>query len=1028
MSSYYSLLYQQIGPIDSLKVVSADAFMYVSTTGNDTSGTGSTAAPFRTLKKAVSFAREHLILGDATLTIRLLPGEYTIDENLDLYHPQGANLVIEGDPDAFKQRVVWRVQNYNWNIANFAQGGHGATLSLFDGTTSGCTFHGFTASDNGKYFTIVNASVGSRSGYATDSNGISLSSESTYDPIFYGDRFFNHGYSYEEGNAILGLGKIGSAEHDPYTISARFTCINYDGRCPAWQTNGGLGNGSPVWAGLGSNYPETQYSQPNGYYGTSTWRNESGDISYPPKPSGAAHISTDPFIMSTYPVVIRSAYNRNTGTLYLKNGNLKAIRNIMFVANELPYISATANHTQAISAFTDNKLAHDTNGTGLLLENSSVGIRHLGFYGMGTAISAHGSKITKYSESTVDISSLPQTGSEVGGTVRKAILNSLDNAPIICTANCQNGIVAKNSTVDFTDSSGTSREYLTDHRDSTVHISALSKPISLFGSTLKTTSVVADTHSMIPAFKMDVVVPVFSAMPENAFDNYAGKTAFWSAYPLAKAFVNLSDSGRQEIGIINYITQSNAGITGIGGITLGATYIGSVSPTEYKRYTIHGLKTASEGLGGLAYMTEHDVRNGITTEYGLLQTGGALEIEFYADNSATTVASYYGLQRNGIVVRGITGSTYGIVGTNSSQFSNCLQSFSSYGADGTYLGNYFEDRKSCVQAFDGSSVVAEKALVLNNTGAVSVEVAKNSSLIVGDGIISANKSLGVQGTGTTDGRVGSMNYNSGAVCITGYALAGIHCWDNSKAIIGTVFTKHPTSVNCFQENDLSLGNKVIKLEQSSQAIVGSLYSLLSPGNASVLATSSSQTRTTLGSGYWRSRTGIGYGFVPFDSSRPNGFVSVEKNSSLILEVASGAKVFHFDGGSPNWSGGANFRNVSLITAKADSSVLVGDVQQSTTAYTNSNLGTAFTVDGRTAASSRIATRSNGTAVSVYATPTNNRAWVGFGATASNFQIHDVNIGNYSDTLTNSNGQKDVPPLEGVTYCTSFSGFSRIIGI
>lgn len=977
----------------------------------------------------MDYAREHLILGTSTLTIRLMPGEYTLTSNTDLYHPQGSNIIIEGDPSSFRQRTLWRVQDYTWSLPNFAGGGHTGTISLFDGaTTSGCTFHGFTAANNGTYFSIVNAALGSRSGYYTvgtsATGGVSAPAASSYDPVFYGDRFFNHGFSYEDGNAVLGIGRILSAGISPHTLNVEFSNLNYDGRCPAWHLNGGLGNATPTWAGLANNYPETQYSQPNGYYGSSGWRNENGNVAFPPNPS-VAHITPDPFVVSTYPVVIRANYGSNVGTLYLKNGALKGLRNIMFASGNSPYTlfngvtGATANHSQAISAFTDNGLDHDTNGVGLYLENATIGIRHLGFNGLGTAISAHGSKITKYSEQTVD------TGSSTSPTVRYATLNSLDNAPVLCTSKCANGIVAKNTIIDFTDGSGTGQEYLKDHCDASVYVSALSKPVALFGSELKATTLVANTHSMVPSFKMDVVVPLISGLTSTMFVGQAGKTGFWSSYPLAKAFVNVAGSGRQELGAINFVTESASAISGIAGSTVGVTYIGA-TPAGYRRYTLHGLKTAPTGLN---FMTVNDVRNGITTSFGTPQYGGTLEVEFYSNNSGSAVSSYYAIGRNCLVISGSTGTTYSVLGSTSGTtfaFVNYVQSMSSYGTDGTYLGNYFENRKTTLQAFDGSSVMIEKALVVDNGGAVAVEIAKNSSLIVGDGIVSANKTLGVQGSGQTDGTVGAMNYNSGSVCITGYAYSGVHCWDNSNAVMGTLFTKHPTAVNCFEDGDLVPSGKVLKIEQCSRGIVGNLYSLLSVGNSSAIATSSAQTVSSTGTGHWKSRTGVGYGFAQFDTSRLNGAISVEKDSSLMLELSTGGKVFHHDGGSPVWAGSATTaRNASLLTAKSSSTIMIGNVKQSGASYANSGTATSFTVDGRTASASKIATRSSGSDVSVYGT-SNVRVWAGL--TSTNISVHDVNIGNYITSLVNSNGEKDVPPPLGVTYCSSFNGFSRILGI
>jgi hypothetical protein len=158
----------QVPNIANLRRIDSDTVIYVSPSGNDSTGVGTTAAPYQSLGKAMSVAREYTIAGTAVLTVRLLRGEYTLSSNIDLYHPQGANLVIEGDPDAFRQRTVWQVANYTWNLANFAGGGHTGTIRVFDGTTAGTTFHGFTAVDQGMYFTIVNAAIGARSNYKTN--------------------------------------------------------------------------------------------------------------------------------------------------------------------------------------------------------------------------------------------------------------------------------------------------------------------------------------------------------------------------------------------------------------------------------------------------------------------------------------------------------------------------------------------------------------------------------------------------------------------------------------------------------------------------------------------------------------------------------------------------------------------------------------------------------------------------------------------------------------------------------------------
>jgi len=252
-------------PLANLKTIAEDTVIYVSTTGNDGTGDGSVSAPYATLSRAMDVARESIIVGNATLTIRLLKGNYPLDTNIDLYHPQGNNLVIEGDPAAFAQRVISSVSSYASSLS-FLNRGTSFRVALWNGATTGNALnHGFTTSGSASnlnnisngYFTITNGRLGSRSDYSGD--GIAVNAPNSYSMLFHGDRFFNHGCCYEYSGAVMGIGRFNTTfslplnEVDVYTYN-----IGYDGRCPAWHNGGGINN-TVSWGGVASNYPETQY-------------------------------------------------------------------------------------------------------------------------------------------------------------------------------------------------------------------------------------------------------------------------------------------------------------------------------------------------------------------------------------------------------------------------------------------------------------------------------------------------------------------------------------------------------------------------------------------------------------------------------------------------------------------------------------------------------------------------------------------------------------------------------------------------
>ena len=1006
MSNYSPLPSVGNNPLADLKYVAEDTVIYVSPNGNDSLGDGTLSNPYKTFAHAMFKAREYTIIGNNTLTVRLLRGEYTLSDSVDLYHPQGSNLIIEGDPAEFKQRLVHSVKNYTWSVDNFSGGGHGLTLGLWDGTTIGTpTQHGFSSVDNGTYFTITNAALGSRSVF--NATGIAVNTNN-YTDTFFGDRFFNHGYSYEYSNAILGIGRVNRANSSTTEIQAWTHNLGYDGRCPAWHENGGLNN-NLSWGNVPNNYPETQYSTPNGYYGLESWRSNN-NVAYPVK-GAQAHITNDPIMLSTYPVVLRASYTNNTGTLYLKNGNLKAIRNILFLGDTPPFVpangstaGATANISMSISAFskqTDsyqnrvNRTIYESDGTGLYLENATVGIRHLGFSGVGIAVACYGSKISKYSEDTIS------NVSSTSHTIRNAVFGELDNSPILCASKCQYGMVAKNSQVNFSDSSGLLNQYRSDRRECGVHISARQKGIVLFNTDMDATSMWVEMSSLVPNFKLDVTVPVFpgttiDGSQEVAFIRHANSSSFWNAYPRAELFIQPSGEAEQRIGYINYVSSSTlaypqygnpANITGV--TTSAASVI--ASPTNYSGYRIHGLLTAPAGL---SYMRSEDLWSGVCAG-----AGGTLTMRFYSNNSGTVKTSEYSIGKTSLRLSGKNGQQFGLNNLQQGSDSRHLfgaafvWDYKTHGSPDTYGGQYSDHIAAGVHLDDGSKLTIEKILTVNNGGCPAVYVTNQSTLCIGQAQASPESAASFL-INTPSLNAGPTNF-SGALCITGYAARALEI-NSSEARIAALFVKHPGALNPdplyqteFTANNVPPLGRALHATHNSRVFVNEMFVLGLPGYSDV------QPTNVAGTGLFSSRTAR-YGYNTPRSSVLNtrmeyATVYADNGSSILLGVngiSAGYYSFALDGGTANYIGTASsiagnvpYRNHAIFAADTQSVILVSNIYNQTN---NASLPTFALLSGRVIQDTRagnariLATRSRnaGANTSIYNTTGVTRPWLG----------------------------------------------------
>lgn len=463
-----------ISNVPNLRAIDTDTYIYISppnnglgktgsagswtgiTWGNDTSGDGTLAKPFATLKRAWQAAQEYLIQGDAILYIQFQKGiyGYTYDANTvttnpfpdNLFHPQGDRVVIQGDPAGLKQRYLYRVSDYSWDLSRWTHYGHTGTVNLWRaqhayGDTaasypggSGNTAHGFTAEDNLGYVAISNAAMGAVRDrtYQDPYNGVHSGNKYEY-AHNWGRAHFNHGLSYEEATAITGLARIEDASTNQYNLRLQFKNINLDGRVNTYPMESAVVNGRIPpglgtvlsYGGMSYNYPEPQYAVPNGFYGptfgvnadntqvTPAWAttnvvsyglnpNLGVNIIYPSRGGGEVHVTDDPHILSNYPVVIKvysanaSGENCKPVPFVLDGCRLRSIRNLMLVNGDIEGKSYTQLNTGATLAPANGLqglryIGGDGNRTFArqcmtLRRGAQASIRHLGMLGWGNGI------------------------------------------------------------------------------------------------------------------------------------------------------------------------------------------------------------------------------------------------------------------------------------------------------------------------------------------------------------------------------------------------------------------------------------------------------------------------------------------------------------------------------------------------------------------------------------------------------------------------------------------------------------------
>jgi hypothetical protein len=1060
-------------PTFTQKTTSADVVIWVDYTNGSDNNPGTVDLPVRHLRVGMDLARNYIPLEDAIIYVRLKAGQHALDNQaVDLYHPYGDKVIVEGDPAAFRQRLVWGVDEYTWSIANFMGGGHTGTVRLFDaGNTAaasaspGVTLHGFTATNVGQFFCITNGEQGPRGGFIMNSTndynsdagfritsgirdeGNYLGSPPRHSFTRVGDAFFNHGISFEDANSILGIGRIRDAS-SAATLGVEFRNLNIDSRVPAVHLNGGRNN-STAWGGISNNYPSSQYGDPVGFYGQRgalniavPWKS-AGGVAYPvigDLPAAAQQQRTDaPFTLSTYPVSIRGRFTASSmDKLVLRKGKLRALRNIMFTSNILPHVSNDASNTTSISplglSFSDAADGGATSGylgalsslvTGyggeggygvdiaspLMLENAEVGIRHLGFANVGVGVVAHNSTIRAYNSVTIHTDLNAPTISR--NRLNYTVMGSLDNAPVICTSNCDTGMHLVSCDVDLDDPVG---GVCTNHyscRDHTVRLHGKRTALYARNTVFKAGTVVLDNTSLPLNFFAFVAPDSYTGLASSVGETRAN----WitgtdiTEYKYATLSYQLPGDTRRVIGVLtdtqNVLRSGSypnygAGFFGVSGSTAGATPVGGIAATNFGYFAAHVLPVVDAG-GGFSFaeatslnsaQSEHQLSTG-NAFTRLLNLGGTLSCQWYYDLAGTSLASEWITDKACVFVKGANGVTLGYTGLTmptALASAGVIPSWYIY-----YYGSmgeespgwaYSRNRKVGKNALclDSSKMVVYRGMWVENGGYDAILVENDSSLIIG------NHFQNHDYPGYDHHQFSHMHHNSvhlqtntpdGYLCITGYDHCAVRVRKGSKFTANHLFVKHGSySPYSYSYTSYSRAPRFLFAEQGSAVVLGTLVGVAYPShNGTTILPVADAANMTPNRGLWTTFNGTltdpsiyaSKGQL-ISATTQLGMVRATSGSSIVFKQAavdgSGERrvIFHMDGGTADFK---DVRNLSLFSVAGGGHIVLPTL--------NSML---YNIDERPPADRRIHTRSLGTAVTsgIYNSEdqafAENRRWTG----------------------------------------------------
>jgi hypothetical protein len=81
-------------------MLTTSLILYVATTGNDTTGDGSSTAPYLTLARALQRCDTYIIMSGVTITISMGAGVFNSATQINMNHPQSQQITITGQTDA----------------------------------------------------------------------------------------------------------------------------------------------------------------------------------------------------------------------------------------------------------------------------------------------------------------------------------------------------------------------------------------------------------------------------------------------------------------------------------------------------------------------------------------------------------------------------------------------------------------------------------------------------------------------------------------------------------------------------------------------------------------------------------------------------------------------------------------------------------------------------------------------------------------------------------------------------------------
>jgi len=127
--------------------ITSNTTFYVATTGNDTTGTGTSINPWYSLKKAFDFLKNKIISTDALVTISVGSGSYTGLEKVEIYHPNANRINILGSGDNY---VTMNYTGHGIEIIGVSLDGISGIKFVGPGAISG--YSGIKVVDNGHVF------------------------------------------------------------------------------------------------------------------------------------------------------------------------------------------------------------------------------------------------------------------------------------------------------------------------------------------------------------------------------------------------------------------------------------------------------------------------------------------------------------------------------------------------------------------------------------------------------------------------------------------------------------------------------------------------------------------------------------------------------------------------------------------------------------------------------------------------------------------------------------------------------------